>query len=59
MNRRHLLAGLALASLRANPQTRTPDAPGPSESLYIPKPQLVEDRRFFTISWRNSRSSIW
>jgi hypothetical protein len=46
MNRRHLLAGLALASVRAKTQTRTPDAPGPSESLYIPKPQLVEDRRF-------------
>src|ERR1035438_7979494 len=46
MNRRHLLAGLALASVPARTQTRTPDAPGPSESLYIPKPQLVEDRRF-------------
>jgi hypothetical protein len=46
MNRRRLLAGLALASLPARAQTRTPDAPGPSESLYIPKPQLVEDRRF-------------
>jgi transcriptional regulator len=48
MNRRHLLAGLALANLPARTQTRTPDAPGPgpAESLYIPKPQLVEDRRF-------------
>src|SRR5690349_15477756 len=44
MNRRHLLAGLALASVRAKAQTRTPEAAG--ESLYIPKPQLVEDRRF-------------
>jgi transcriptional regulator len=43
MNRRDLLAGLAFASVEANPQTRTaPEA----ESLYIPKPQLVEDRRF-------------
>src|SRR5580693_2117495 len=44
MNRRHLLAGLALANLPARAQTRTPEPPG--ESLYIPKPQLVEDRRF-------------
>lgn len=44
MNRRHLLAGLALTSVRARTQTRTPEAPG--KSLYIPKPQLVEDRRF-------------
>ena len=44
MNRRHLLAGLALASVRARTQTRTPEAAG--ESLYIPKPQLIEDRRF-------------
>jgi transcriptional regulator len=43
MNRRDLLAGLALASLESRAQTRT----GPeAESLYIPKPQLVEDRRF-------------
>src|SRR5580704_1913071 len=46
MNRRRLLAGLALASVPARTQTRTPEASGPSESLYIPKPQLVEDRRF-------------
>ncbi len=46
MNRRHLLAGLALANLPARTQSRTPEAPGPGESLYIPKPQLVEDRRF-------------
>ena len=44
MNRRNLLAGLALASVRARAQTRTPEAAG--ESLYIPKPQLIEDRRF-------------
>jgi transcriptional regulator len=44
MNRRHLLAGLALASGRARSQTRTAGAAG--ESLYIPKPQRVEDRRF-------------
>src|SRR5271163_4367089 len=43
MNRRDLLAGLAFASLDAGAQTRT----GPeAESLYIPKPQLVDDRRF-------------
>ena len=37
MNRRDLLAGLALASLETRAQTRTaPEA----ESLYIPKPQL-------------------
>lgn len=44
MNRRHLLAGLALASVPARTQTRTPEAPG--KSLYIPKPQLIEDRKF-------------
>jgi transcriptional regulator len=43
MNRRDLLAGLALASFETRAQTR----PGSeAESLYIPKPQLVEDRRF-------------
>jgi transcriptional regulator len=42
MNRRELLAGLAFASAEAGAQT----APPPSESLYIPKPQLVQDRRF-------------
>jgi transcriptional regulator len=44
MNRRDLLAGLALASLEARAQTRTTGAA--AESLYIPKPQLIEDRRF-------------
>jgi transcriptional regulator len=44
MKRRDLLAGLALASVEARSQTRT--NPGTAESLYIPKPQLVEDRRF-------------
>jgi transcriptional regulator len=43
MNRRDLLAGLALASIEAKAQTGTT---GAAESLYIPKPQLVEDRRF-------------
>jgi transcriptional regulator len=38
-NRRRLLAGLALASVGARAQQT-------SESLYIPKPQLVDDRRF-------------
>src|SRR5579872_5020372 len=43
MKRRDLLAGLALAGLETKGQTR----PAPeSESLYIPKPQLVDDRRF-------------
>uniref|UniRef100_Q01WQ5 Negative transcriptional regulator n=1 Tax=Solibacter usitatus (strain Ellin6076) TaxID=234267 RepID=Q01WQ5_SOLUE len=44
MNRRDLLAGLALASVEARSQTRTKE--NPAESLYIPKPQLVDDRRF-------------
>jgi transcriptional regulator len=43
MKRRDLLASLALASLRANAQT--PSAGAAAESLYIPKPQLVDDRR--------------
>jgi transcriptional regulator len=43
MLRRDLLAGLALASLETSAQTQTR---AESESLYIPKPQLVEDRRF-------------
>ncbi len=43
MNRRDLLTGLALASIEARAQTRTPEAA--AESLYIPKPQLVADRR--------------
>src|ERR1700722_11087824 len=41
MNRRDLLAGLALAGLEVNAQK-----PEAAESLYIPKPQLVDDRRF-------------
>jgi transcriptional regulator len=40
MKRRDLLAGLALAGVKAEAQSPT------NESLYIPKPQLVEDRRF-------------
>jgi transcriptional regulator len=44
MKRRDLLAGLALASANAKAQSRTTDAA--AESLYIPKPQLVEDRKF-------------
>ncbi len=43
MNRRDLLTGLAFASVEATAQTRPAPA---SESLYIPKPQLVDDRRF-------------
>jgi transcriptional regulator len=44
MNRRHLLAGLALTGVRSKAQPQSPEAAG--KSLYIPKPQLVEDRRF-------------
>ena len=44
MKRRHLLAGLALAGVDASAQTPTTTPVG--ESLYIPKPQLVGDRRF-------------
>ncbi len=40
MKRRDLLTGLALAGMNAGAQ-----APA-AESLYIPKPQLVDDRRF-------------
>ena len=43
MNRRDLLTGLALAGFEAKAQTRSAQE---AESLYIPKPQLVEDRRF-------------
>jgi transcriptional regulator len=39
MKRRDLLAGLAFAGIEAKAQS-------PAESLYIPTPQLVEDRRF-------------
>ena len=42
MKRRDLLAALALSSIEAPAQTNAP----PAESLYIPKPQLVEDRKF-------------
>jgi len=44
MKRRDLLAGLALASVKARAQTRSTEPA--AESLYIPKPQLIEDRRF-------------
>src|ERR1700694_4623410 len=42
MNRRNMLAGLVAAGIKLGAQT---SASG-SESLYIPKPQLVEDRKF-------------
>jgi transcriptional regulator len=42
MKRRDLLTGLALAGLDAKSQTRA----GADPSLYIPKPQLVDDRKF-------------
>jgi transcriptional regulator len=41
MKRRDLLAGFALAGLDLQAQP-----PAVTESLYIPKPQLVDDRRF-------------
>ena len=44
MKRRDLLTGLALAGVEAKAQTQPP-VPA-AESLYIPKPHLVEDRRF-------------
>ena len=46
MKRRELLAGAALASVPARAQTRKDGAAAGGESLYIPKPQLIEDRRF-------------
>jgi transcriptional regulator len=42
MNRRNMLAALVAAGMQSEAQT---SASG-SESLYIPKPQLVEDRKF-------------
>jgi transcriptional regulator len=44
MKRRDLLASLALSAVTSRAQT--PAAAPAAESLYIPKPQLVEDRRF-------------
>src|ERR1035437_4758870 len=44
MNRRDLLAGLAVASVEARAQTHATGTT--AESLYIPKPQRMEDRRF-------------
>jgi transcriptional regulator len=45
MNRRDLLAGFALAGIEAEAQTHGGQPPV-EESLYIPKPHLVDDRRF-------------
>jgi transcriptional regulator len=45
MKRRDLLTGLAISTLEATAQD-DPTGPPPGESLYIPKPQLVEDRQF-------------
>lgn len=42
MNRRNMLAALVAAGMQSEAQT----AAAGSESLYIPKPQLVEDRKF-------------
>jgi transcriptional regulator len=44
MKRRDLLAGLALAGMEASGQTHNGEPV--AESLYIPKPHLVDDRRF-------------
>jgi transcriptional regulator len=44
MKRRDLFAGVALAALEGNAQTPTTEPAG--GTLYIPQPQLVEDRRF-------------
>src|SRR5438105_4906772 len=44
MNRRALLASLPFAGLRARAQSSVPSPA--SESLYTPKPHLVEDRQF-------------
>jgi transcriptional regulator len=45
MHRRDLLTGLAFAAMDGGAQTPA-SGPPPGESLYIPRPQLVEDRRF-------------
>jgi len=45
MKRRDLLAALALATVEARAQGPAAGPPA-GESLYIPKPQLVEDRKF-------------
>src|SRR5882672_9800977 len=42
MNRRNMLAALVAAGTKSEAQTSTSG----TESLYIPKPQLVEDRKF-------------
>jgi transcriptional regulator len=44
MNRRDLLTGLACATLAGNPESATAEPAG--ETLYIPQPHRVEDRRF-------------
>jgi transcriptional regulator len=44
MKRRDLFAGVALAALEGSAQSPTPEPAG--GTLYIPQPQLVEDRRF-------------
>src|ERR1017187_8882733 len=44
MNRREMLATLALAGVDVHAQTHAEG--NAAESLYIPKPQLVDDRRF-------------
>ena len=44
MNRRDLFTGLLLAGLEAEAQSPAPHST--AESLYIPKPHLVEDRQF-------------
>ena len=62
MNRRHLLAGLALANLPARTQTRTPDAPAPRESLTFRfgsnEPQAPMERFAGTSRARTRRAAL-
>ena len=46
MKRRDILAGLTLAALQARARSLATEAPA-AESLYIPKPQRVEDLHGF------------
>ena len=56
MKRRDLLAGLALATVGTQAQTPAEAAAAAvAESLYIPKPQLVDDRRFLLDDQRSTR----
>lgn len=48
MNRRDMLSSIALAAMAGDVREAAAQEPGapPAASLYIPKPQLVEDRKF-------------